>query len=127
MSGYAKTNARRRRWLAGCVAAALILAAGSGQARISDESVNYHEEARAYLEKGEFNAALIQLKNAIRSDPDNVEARFDLALIYQRGGDRPFAEKELTEAYRAVRREGADRGLPPTGQVPGVSGRGGSR
>jgi len=80
------------------LAAALILAAGSGQARISDESVKYHEEAKAYLEKGEINAALIQLKNAIRSDPDNVKARFDLALIYLRGGDGPSAEKELKAA-----------------------------
>lgn len=67
-------------------------------AKVSTESVGYYEEAKAYLKKGDVKSAVIQLKNAIRTDPDNVQARFDLAIIYLRGRDGPSAEKELKAA-----------------------------
>ena len=48
-------------------------------ATVNPESSSYYDEARAYLKKGDINAAAVQLKNAIRADENNVDARFDLA------------------------------------------------
>ena len=62
------------------------------------ESVRYYEDAKAYLKKGDVNAAAIQLKNAIRADESNVEARFDLAAIHLSRSDGASAEKELRTA-----------------------------
>lgn len=68
------------------------------EAKISTESVGYYEEAKGFLKKGDVKSAIIQLKNAIRADGDNVQARYDLAIIYLRGRDGPSAEKELNAA-----------------------------
>lgn len=72
----------------------------SAFANISEESIKLHEEAKDYLVKGNYKSAVIQLKNAIRADPNNVQARFDLATIYIRGRDGASAEKELKAARK---------------------------
>jgi putative PEP-CTERM system TPR-repeat lipoprotein len=66
--------------------------------------------AREYLEKGDSNAAVIQLKNALQVVPDSGEARMLLgrALIGQR--DFPSAEKELRRAL--------ELGQPPDAVLP---------
>ena len=64
----------------------------------ADQSNAYYDDARAYLEKGDVNAAVIQLKNALQSDPDNVAARYLLGEIYVRLGNGVAAEKELRKA-----------------------------
>jgi len=69
-------------------------------AAVSDESLELHKEAHDFLRQGDFQSAIIQFKNAIRADPDNVKARFDLAIIYLRGRDGPSAEKELKAAHK---------------------------
>ena len=69
-----------------------------GWAAVNPESTRYYEEARTYLKKGDINAAAIQLKNAIRADESNVDARFDLAAIYLARSDGASAEKELRAA-----------------------------
>jgi len=55
-------------------------------------------DARNYQEKGDNNAAIIQLKNALQSNPDNSEARYLLGTIYNKTGDFQSAEKELRKA-----------------------------
>ena len=80
------------------VLAIFVAALPAAEARVSTESIGFYEEAKDYLEKGDIRAAIIQLKNAIRADGDNVQARFDLAIIYLRGRDGPSAEKELKAA-----------------------------
>ena len=42
---------------------------------VTTESSSYYDQAKAYLKKGDINAAAIQLKNAIRADESNVDAR----------------------------------------------------
>ena len=79
-------------------AAALAFAAAPADARVNDESSSYYDEAKTYLQKGDVRSAIIHLKNAIRADPQNVQARFDLALLYLRGRDGPSEEKELKAA-----------------------------
>ncbi len=86
------------------VLATLAVPATLAEARPTDRSVRYHDEARQYLEAGKVNEAIIQLKNAIRTDPDNVKARLELGLIHLGRRAGPAAEKEL-KAARA-------RGLP---------------
>ncbi|MFQ5957732.1 MAG: XrtA/PEP-CTERM system TPR-repeat protein PrsT [Alphaproteobacteria bacterium] len=68
-----------------------------------ERSNEYYEDARAYLERGDLNGAVIQLKNALQNDPDNLAARYLLGEIYVRVGDGASAEKELLKAR--------DRGL----------------
>src|SRR5262249_24674384 len=67
-------------------------------AAVSSESATYYEAAQAYLKKGDINAAAIQLKNAIRADENNVDARFALASIYLARRDGSNAEMELRAA-----------------------------
>ena len=80
------------------LAAFWLSSAATCWAAANAESVRYYEDARAYLKKGDINAAAIQLKNAIRADESNVDARFDLAAIYLSRFDGANAEKELRAA-----------------------------
>ena len=64
-----------------CAVIAFVLSGGHALAALSSQSLEYLEEAKQSLESGDVAAAIIQLKNAIREDADNSEARFTLALI----------------------------------------------
>ena len=70
----------------------------SSHAALSSQSIEYLEEAQQSLQDGDIAAAIIQLKNAIREDADNSEARFTLALLYLQSGDPEAAERELKSA-----------------------------
>ena len=65
---------------------------------VTTESSSYYDQAKASLKQGDVNAAAIQLKNAIRADENNVEARFALAQIYLSRLDGANAETELRAA-----------------------------
>ena len=65
-----------------------------------EKSESYLREAHEFLKKGDGNAAIIQLKNALQTDPGNVSARKLLGEIYLRTGNGPSAEKELNAAMR---------------------------
>lgn len=67
------------------------------------DDADYYAQATTHLEAGEIQEAVIQLKNAIRQDPDHADARFDLAEIYLRVGDGASAEKELRASERRGR------------------------
>ncbi len=66
-----------------------------GKTQTSETLVN---EAKQYQQKGDNKAAIIQLKNALQKNPDDVEARFLLGTIYNEIADFPSAEKELRKA-----------------------------
>lgn len=55
-------------------------------------------QAKAYQQKGDSKAAVIQLKNALQESLDNPEARFELGKVYVTAGDPVSAEKELRRA-----------------------------
>lgn len=59
------------------------------------ESDKYLSEGRKQIEKGDFRSAIIQLKNAVRADPNNLEARRALGMAQLAIGDLLSAEKEL--------------------------------
>jgi len=73
--------------------AALILAGCGGE---TPESMV--ASAKGYLEKDDTKAAVIQLKNALQSDPDLAEARFLLGKAMLESGNPTAAEVELRKA-----------------------------
>ena len=81
----------------GLVGLALACAMTVASASDSDE---YVAEAKQYLQKGKSKEAIIQLKNALKSDPANVDARVLLGQLYLASGDTAGARKELGRAAR---------------------------
>jgi putative PEP-CTERM system TPR-repeat lipoprotein len=59
------------------------------------------ERARAEIAKGDYQSAVIDLKNALESEPDNAKARLLLAQASLQLGDVREAEKELRRAREA--------------------------
>jgi putative PEP-CTERM system TPR-repeat lipoprotein len=66
--------------------------------------------ARAALKKGDLRAAQIELRNAVRNDPQNAEAHFLLARVSIELGDPVASER----AARSAR----ERGYDPAQTVP---------
>ena len=92
------------------LAAALLSVGGQPHAAAVDQekSEAYFQEARDYLQRGNINAAIIQLKNALQRDPNNIAARRLLGVAYLRIGKGRSAEKEIRAA---LRRNATDGGL----------------
>jgi putative PEP-CTERM system TPR-repeat lipoprotein len=67
-------------------------------------------DARKSMQKGDMRAAQIDLRNAVRSDPQNAEAHYWLSKVTLELGDAVAAEREA----RAAR----DRGFDPHQAVP---------
>lgn len=76
--------------------AALILSA-CGQSKDAQALL---AEAKQHQQKGDDKAAIIQLKNALQLSPDDAEIRFLLGALYNKEGNIPAAEKELSQALR---------------------------
>lgn len=53
--------------------AALLAASPAALAQVNAKSAGYHDDARKQMQKGDVKAAIIQLKNAVRADPNNIE------------------------------------------------------
>lgn len=58
----------------------------------------YLTNAKDYIEKDEFQAAAIELSNALQKEPGMLEARWLLATVAIELGDGAKAEKEVTRA-----------------------------
>lgn len=95
-SGNATGSALRR--LALATTALMTLATASVYAAPTPESLEYVKEAQDKIKDGDIPAAIIELKNAVRVDPDNSEARVILAEQYLRTGDPSAAQRELETA-----------------------------
>ncbi|TPH15552.1 XrtA/PEP-CTERM system TPR-repeat protein PrsT [Litorilituus lipolyticus] len=77
-----------------CLSVLLALSACSEK-----ETVDSHlTSAKSYLAENKVNESIIALKNAIRIDVKNAEARFLLGKVYLELGDGVAAEKELSRA-----------------------------
>ncbi len=65
-------------------------------------SANGHvARAREDVKRGDYPTAVIELKNALESDPDNVPAHVLLAEVSLHLGDAQGADKELRRAHEA--------------------------
>src|SRR5690606_27178130 len=79
------------------VVASLLCTVLSGCGWFMDASERI-ERAEQRLARGEDRAAVIELQNALRSEPQNIKARLMLAEVSLRLGDTRSAEKELATA-----------------------------
>ena len=64
----------------------------------SKTAVEYVESAKVSIEKNEYAQAIIELKNAIKSDPKSSDARVVLGTLYLNQGAGALAEKEFNKA-----------------------------
>lgn len=76
------------------LAGLLVLLAGIGSAFAAD----YTSRAASLLAKGEPRAAAIELRNAVKQDPANAAAHYELAKIDLSLGDSAGAEREVRAA-----------------------------
>ena len=60
--------------------------------------MEYVAKAKEYHDKGEYRAAVIEAKNALKVNSKNAEARWFLGQVYLEVGNGPAAEKELVRA-----------------------------
>lgn len=59
-----------------CATAVTMMMATPVLAAVDSDTQEILKETQSYLEKGEYKAAVIELKNAIRDDPKNPHLRF---------------------------------------------------
>jgi len=100
MSKRSTTNGPKATLMAGFAALLLAGTAAPAIAATSEQekSDKFYREAQEYMKKRDVNAAVIQLKNALKADPGNLAARLLLADVYNRLGQGAYAEKELKAA-----------------------------
>ncbi len=67
----------------------------------------FYEDAQNRFNDGDFDGAVLQLKNILQEDPKNLPALVLLGQCYVENGDGPAAESTLNEAVQA----GADPAL----------------
>ena len=92
--------------LAAALAAGLLVpAAALAATSAANPSERYFEQARQAVAEGDLALAVTRLKNALRSDPENVTVRLELARVLLLMRDGASAEKEL----KAGRRHGLSR------------------
>lgn len=89
-------NIRQLRVLCGMVVLSVMVAGLSGCGR--SDAASYIASARTYIEKADYKAAIIQIKNALQKEPDNGEARSLLAKSLLETGDPAGAEAEVRKA-----------------------------
>lgn len=85
----------KNRKKSGFVLLFMLLIVGCGRDKTD---VEYVEQAKHYQDAGEMAKAGIELKNALRVNPDNGEARRLLGMLYLTLGNGEGAEKELRKA-----------------------------
>ena len=73
-------------------------------------AANYLQQAQSALRKGDLRTAQIELRNAVKSDPQNAQARFLLAEVQLQVGDPVAAEQQARAAQ--------DRGYDITQTTP---------
>ncbi len=61
---------------------------------------DYIDDAQQYFDKGEYEAAIIQLKNYLKENPDDAHARYLLGQSYNKSGNISGAFKEFEKAYK---------------------------
>lgn len=62
------------------------------------KGAGFHEDAQRLLRKGDPRAALVQMRNAVQAEPENMAYRRALGELYLAAGDAAGAEKELSRA-----------------------------
>ena len=79
--------------LAGSLLFTLPLLSGCNNSPDSSEALSHITRAETYSQQGQFRSALLEVKNAIQKDPNNVDHIVRLADLYLQIG----AAKEASE------------------------------
>lgn len=87
-----------RRYLGAVLLGVMLPSSGALAVNTPSEATSFYEDAINYFEKGDYAAAIIQLRNAVQIDPENHHARFLLGRIRLELGHPEAAEKELRSA-----------------------------
>lgn len=106
-------NAHKLTLTAALVSGALLVGAGLSACKPSESAATLVSEAKAYQQKGDNKAALIQMKNAVAKSPDDAEIRLALGALYNDTGDAVSAEKEFRKAISL--------GAPKAKALPGLA------
>lgn len=78
------------------VSAILVLSIMAGCGKQSSEE--FIQEAKQYLEEDNSAAAIVALKNAVKTEPKSAQARYELGRVYVAQKQYESAEKELNRA-----------------------------
>ena len=81
-------------WIVVCIA--VLGLSACGDADLTD--MQYVQRAKDAQDQGDLRTSVIELKNALKQNPDNPEARWLLGKIQVDTGNGPAAEKELMRA-----------------------------
>lgn len=93
-----------------CLLLIVVVLAGSRAAEAIigfGDTSTYYEDALSLYSRGEYVGAIIQLKNALKQDPNHLPARILIGRVYIALGDGETADKEL----RTAQEWGADSDL----------------
>ncbi len=74
------------------------IAAAAVASPTPEGAADYYEDALTRFEKGDYNGAIIQLKNALQKNPDDLAARLLIGRAYLKIGAGAAAEKEIRRA-----------------------------
>src|SRR5260370_41542135 len=88
------------------LAASVIVVSGFLGCLPSAAAIDYLSEAERLTAIGEFRAAAVQLENAVKTDPGNLEAHYRLGALKMRLDDAAGAGKEA----RIAKDQGYDPG-----------------
>jgi putative PEP-CTERM system TPR-repeat lipoprotein len=80
---------------------ALLLAGAAVLAGCGKDTVAFVASAKSYIAKSDYQAAIIEVKNALQKEPNNGEARLLLAQALLHSGDAVGAEAEVRKAIAA--------------------------
>jgi len=105
-----KTAEPRRVTVTLIVALATLTACG-----LADDPASRIERAAEYQANGDYRASMIELKNALLEEPDNVDARIMLGEVSLELGEPAAAESEFHKAERLGAPESRIRG--PLGEA----------
>ena len=78
--------------------AGLVVSVAAAVPAVASTGSSLLDDARALAAKGDAKSALIQFKRAVKEDPTNPEARYELGVVEFRMGDMVAAERDLTIA-----------------------------
>lgn len=79
-----------------CLTIVLLLAGCAEEEKLS--AAEHSARAEQYLATGELNTAIIEIKNALRIEPENPDLRWLAGQIYLASGQSPAAEQQFTRA-----------------------------
>lgn len=99
------TKSKKNKLLAGVAVAVVVVGGAAGGWYALGRGGTSLSRADRLLGAGDTRGAQIELRNAVREDPNSWQAHYKLALIQQQQGDPVAAEKE----FKSARDLGADR------------------